>query len=231
MESAYARTALRGLLLSLVVLGYMLALSAWAWLQIPAGEAVPVHFDAAMRPDRWGSKTSGLLGLPITCLVVAALFALYPRFEPRRANLERSSRAYLWVWGASLALLAAVHTAAVRTSVGSGADGALIVSLALGLVFIVMGNFLGKIRSNFGFGIRTPWTLTSERAWSHTHRLGGRLFMALGAAVVVAALAATGSQMGLVVKGMVAGLLAVTAVLIVYSYTVWRGDPDRRPQG
>ena len=44
---------------------------------------------------------------------------------------------------------------------------------AIGLMFIVLGNYMGKVRKNFFIGIRTPWTLASDEVWNRTHRLGG----------------------------------------------------------
>ena len=54
------------------------------------------------------------------------------------------------------------------------------VGLTIGRLFIVLGNVLGKVRSNFMFGVRTPWTLASDPRWNKTHRLVGRLFVLLG---------------------------------------------------
>jgi uncharacterized membrane protein len=50
----------------------------------------------------------------------------------------------------------------------------------LGVMFMVIGNYLGKTRKNFFLGIRTPWTLASDEVWGRTHRLAGRLFIVLG---------------------------------------------------
>lgn len=230
MDRTYSTIIKRGLLSSAAVLGFMLALSAWAWEQVPDGEEVPVHFNAQMEPDRWGSKTQGFLGLPGIAAIVTAFFALYPRFEPRRANLERSRKAYLWVWAAVLVLMGTIHTAAVFTALGSRLPIGSVVPLVLGAMFVVLGNFMGKIRSNFGFGIRTPWTLSSDLSWSKTHRLGGRLFVLHGGLVMISSALAGSAGMGQVMKFFVGGLLAVVAVLTVYSYLVWRGDPQRPRQ-
>ena len=45
-----------------------------------------------------------------------------------------------------------------------------------------------KIRSNFFFGIKTPWTLSDPRVWERTHRLGGYCFFAGGILTVLFAL-------------------------------------------
>ena len=59
-----------------------------------------------------------------------------------------------------------------------------VLTAAIGVMLIVMGNFMGKIRSNFVFGMRTPWTLSSELSWNKTHRLTGKLFMLWGLVVL-----------------------------------------------
>ena len=77
---------------SAAVIG-MLILSAWAWPQIPDGAQVPIHWGIDGTPDGYGPKWLGLLGIPILTVLVVALLLVIPRFEPRRANLERSATA------------------------------------------------------------------------------------------------------------------------------------------
>jgi len=50
----------------------------------------------------------------------------------------------------------------------------------IGLLFIVLGNYLGKIKMNWFMGIRTPWTMSSENVWNKTHRFGGKMFILAG---------------------------------------------------
>jgi uncharacterized membrane protein len=73
-------------------------------------------------------------------------------------------------------------------------------------------------------GIRTPWTLSSERSWELTHRVGGYLFIALGAVAVASVLLLPASVFFWV---LMIGLAGAVAFLVVYSYLVWRDDPDR----
>ena len=218
----------RYVLISLAMVAAMFLVAAWAWPQLPPGGQIPIHWDAAGNPNGYASKAVGLLLVPLLSLGLTALFAVIPRIEPRRSNLSRSSRAYGVTWLAIIALMLFIQI--VTTLVVLGYDLS-IRSLALGgtgVLFIVMGNYLGKVRSNFMFGIRTPWTLTSELSWNRTHRLGGRLFVILGSAVVVATLL---GQQGLEVAVLIIGLIVVIATLFIYSYRVWRDDPDRRPIG
>ncbi|MGZ8754719.1 MAG: SdpI family protein, partial [Acidimicrobiia bacterium] len=72
-------------------------------------------------------------------------------------------------------------------------------------------------------GIRTPWTLTSKRSWVKTHRLGGRIFIAMGAATMLGAL--FGSEWA--IYAMFTVMLPGLVYLVIYSYVVWRDDPDK----
>lgn len=207
----------------------MLALSAWAWPQVPADAQIPVHWGPGGQPDGYGPKWLGLLGLPAVALAVLALLAFLPRFEPRRANLARSSTAYVATGIAALALLGVIHAFAVATALGGAVSAEAniipVVGIGAGLLFIVIGNYLGKTRSSWFFGIRTPWTLSSERSWSRTHRLGGYLFIALGVTMLLAAVLLSPEVFIWLV---LIGVPTSVALLAAYSYFVWRDDPERQ---
>lgn len=212
---------------SAAVIG-MLILSAWAWPQIPDGAQVPIHWGIDGTPDGYGPKWVGLLGIPILTALVVALLLVIPRFEPRRANLERSATAYVAVGIAITLFVTALHVAAVLAALGEDVNLGMVASIGIGLAFVVMGNYLGKTRSNWFFGIRTPWTLSSDRSWTRTHRLGGIAFMAVGLLVIVTALVAGPSVAIWVLLG---GMAASIVGLLPYSYLVWRSDPDRQSVG
>jgi uncharacterized membrane protein len=115
----------------------------------------------------------------------------------------------------------------VLAAVGHPANVVTVTSLLVGGLLIVTGNYLGKARSNFFFGIRTPWTLSSDLSWDKTHRLAGRVFVAIGAAMVVAGLTESATVFAVVLVILLATILLVT----IYSYFVWRGDPQKHPLG
>ena len=206
----------------------MLAVSGWAWPQIPTDARVPVHWGFDGQPDAYGPKWLGLLGMPAIAAGVVGLLALLPRLEPRRENLERSGTAYVAIAIAVVAFLGSLHVIAVMAALGSEINTTAVVVAGSGVIFIVIGNFLGKTRSNWFFGIRTPWTLSSERSWARTHRLGGWLFVGIGLAVLVTT-ALFEATVGLWI--LLGGLLASVVVLVAYSYLAWRDDPARGERG
>ena len=74
------------LIYSFVVVGLMLALSAWAWTQLPADASIPIHWGVDGQPNGFAPKPIGLFLLPLITALIAALFAVIPRIEPRRAE-------------------------------------------------------------------------------------------------------------------------------------------------
>lgn len=202
----------------------MLAVSAWAWPQIPAGAEIPIHWGVDGQPDGFGPKWVGLIGIPLVGAATVGLLALLPRIEPRRRNLERSGTAYVAVGIVVIAFLAVLHLFAVLSALGNDADFTALATIGSGVLFIVIGNFLGKTRSSWFFGIRTPWTLSSERSWTRTHRVGGVAFIVVGAIVVLATIV-VGVEVAM--WALLGGMGAAVIGLAAYSYVVWRDDPDR----
>ena len=94
-----------------------------------------------------------------------------------------------------------------------------------GGLFVVLGNLLGKVRPNWFVGIRTPWTLSSKLAWDRTHRAGGWVFVLLGVLTMATAVLHAGWALRVLGVAGVASLLG----LVVYSYVLWRRDPEKTP--
>lgn len=209
--------------LTAVTLLLMLLISAWAWGQIPADAQVPVHWNAAGEVDRYGGKVEGLLLAPIITAGLMVLVAFITRIEPRRGNFLQSEKAFTMFWYVLLLFFLMLHVTTTGIALGYNIPLPLVIGVGIGLMFIVLGNFMGKIRSTYTFGIRTPWTLDSDLSWNKTHRLGGKLFMATGVLVLLTAVLGSSILMFWVLMG---GILITVGVSMVYSYIVWKNDPD-----
>lgn len=211
-------------MMTLAFAGVTFAISAWAWFRLPDGVQVPVHWNIDGNPDRYASKTEGLFTMPVVMLVVATVFRLIPAIEPRRRNLLRSFTAYRVTTLATMGLLFAIHSAAVASLLGLITMRLnLIVGVAIAILMMLLGNYLGKVRSNFMFGIRTPWTLSSNYTWDKTHRLGGKLLFLSGLVGLVLIAAAPAFGMRIMI-----GLVIASSLFVVgYSWWVWRKAPDR----
>jgi len=211
---------------SIAVLAGMCLVGVWAWLRLPPDAQIPIHWGTDGQANGFAGKTVGLFLVPLITALVAASFVLIPRIEPRRANLERSATAYGAIWIGVLVLMGGLQVLLVAAALGATFDMTRLVFVGTGALFIVIGNYLPKVRSNYLVGIRTPWTLTSELAWTRTHRLGGRLFVLEGLGfILLGLLGVTGTALLVL---LIAAVVLLLVVCFGYSYRVWKADPGRR---
>jgi uncharacterized membrane protein len=218
----------RPLVATLIALAVELGLAGYGFSRVPPGARVAVHWDATGHPNGYGEASLAFLLVPGLTVAISALLAWLPSIEPRRRNLNLSGTAYRTTWMSVLFLMAGVQVVIVLSATGWAQTEVLarLGPAGVGLVLMVVGNYLGKVRSNFFFGIRTPWTLSSELSWNRTHRLGGRLLVALGLVTV-----ATPVFPWAGVVALAAGVPAVILFLFVYSYVEWKRDPAKVPMG
>lgn len=226
----YIRT---GLIASAIAFLLTSGIAYTAWTALPETGSIPVHWGPDGKPDQFAEKSDAwvyLFILPGTVLLTGLLLALVPQIDPRKRNIETGRRAYLATWIGVLLLYTFLQGGIALGMLGTGSEtvysGTMVrlVIAACGALFIVIGNYLPKTRSSFIFGVRTPWTLSSDIAWEKTHRLAGPLFMAGGALGMVGAFLFSGIWLALQLT-----VLIVSAALIsaIYSYFAWRKASDR----
>lgn len=219
----------RGLVMSLPFLAAIWIMSVLVWTQVEPGQQFPVHWGMDGQPDRYGGVFEAFFFIPSLLTGLVALFCVLPLIDPRGQNLRRSSTAYLSTWIAVLALMTVIHGTVLLTATGrlanDGADVVLpLTGGGIGILLMIVGNVLGKARPNWFFGIRTPWTLSSDLSWDKTHRLTGKL-MVLGGLAMTAGVFLLPPEYAVVV--ILAGSLIPAVIGVVYSFLVWKSDPTR----
>jgi uncharacterized membrane protein len=194
--------------------------SAVAYPRLP--ETVPSHWNLQGQVNGWQSRGSAAFLMPIVLLVLWGVMRGLPAIDPRRANYAKFQPTYDFVIGAVLTVVALIHLAVLGAALGAPISIHRVMPIALGVMLIAVGNQLPRARSNWWFGIRTPWTLSNERVWERTHRVGGYLMMAAGVAIVIGALVAelTGPLVVVCIAGAALGS-------VIYSYVAWRQETSR----
>lgn len=189
---------------------------------------MPVHWNWRGEVDGWGPRwTIFLLGaLP---LALVALFRMVPKIDPRGDSYEKHERAYQVLVLAVPLLLIAVTWLSIAVALGATIRIEVVVPILVGLLFILIGNFMPQIRFNYSFGIRLPWTLASEESWRRTHRLGGYVFIALGMVFVATSLLPVPAGPKWLVA--LAVFISLLGYLFLYAYRVWKNDKDKKAIG
>lgn len=159
----------------LVLTPFLLVIAFWN--RLPA--RVPVHWSLQGPIDRWGSKSSGMLVLPLVSFAIVAILHLLPWLDPKLSGKRKWSERMRTVLPIFRILFAAfffvVFLLVLCVTLGASFSTGRIIVTGLLLLLAGVGNYLGNLRPNYFIGLRTPWTLESDATWRATHRLGGRL--------------------------------------------------------
>jgi uncharacterized membrane protein len=213
-----------GVTAGIAIVLLMTVISIFAGMVLPEGR-YPIHWNAHGKVDGYGSRAQILMLVPGISALVLVLLAVYPWFEPRGEHIRQSMRAYMTICVGALGFLLALHLTLVLVAFGVKLDVSRVIGVLMGLLLAGIGNYLGKLRSNYFAGVRTPWTLSSELSWNKTNRLCGKLLVLFGILLILAALFAPPVAIFAVIMIMVVTLVTVT---FGYSYVVWKQDPARR---
>ncbi|WP_087066627.1 SdpI family protein [Intestinibacillus massiliensis] len=113
--------------------------------------------------------------------LLAVLFPLLPKIDPRRRSYDKFMGSYLVFQLVMMLFLAVMTGIVLAEGLRPGlVDVGVVVCALVSLLFIILGNMMPKFRPNWFFGIKNPWTISSEAVWVRTHRMGGRLLFAAG---------------------------------------------------
>jgi uncharacterized membrane protein len=219
----------RWLWLSLAMTGAAFAGALYAYEfrfdDLPA--SVPTHWNIHDEPDAWVPRDRILpifLLLPGTMVGLLALMVAIPHISPKQFEVEPFQATYWYTMAMAVAVLAYLQAVVLIASFDRGVSVGRLIVAGLSLFFVLLGNVLGKVRRNFWIGIRTPWTLASDRVWTDTHRLAAWLMVAGGVLGFVAVLA--GAPMLLCILVVIGGPVVVPAAysLLLYKRLERRGQ-------
>jgi len=201
----------------LIVLASVVA-SAAVYSKLPT--SVATHWDMLGRPNGWSSRLWGAWVMPVFLLGTYAVMRVLPNIDPRGNNYAKFGGAFDGIIVSIMLFLLGMHIIILRAALGYPVAMQRIVPLGVGILFVVIGNLLPRARPNWFVGIRTPWTLSSDRVWEKTHRVGGHLFVAAGILIVLGALLM--QQWAHIV--LISVMLICIATVLIYSYVEWKRE-------
>ncbi len=203
-----------------------LAFSWWAWPQLP--ERVVTHWGANGQPNGWSSPTFAAFLMPGMMALLTLIFAALPHIDPLKKNYEFHGSVYFLLVNVLIGFTAIIQVLVLGSALGWPIEINAAIPVLLGALFLFIGNLLPRIRPNWFMGIRTPWTLSSERVWRKTHRVGGYAFSLAGLIFLVLAVLPTGSMN---IVFMLAVIMPIVLWPVLYSYLEWRREKEESGTG
>jgi uncharacterized membrane protein len=189
-------------------------LAGWLYGALP--NAVPIHWNAAGHADGFMAKPWGAFVLPLTTLGTYLLLRVLPAVSPKGFRMDSFIGVYNVIVVAVVGFLLAITIASLLAASGVPLATRRLIPLGLGVLIVILGNYMGKLKKNFFVGIRTPWTLANDEVWARTHRFGGKLFVAAGIASMIGA--ATAAPVAVTA----AAVVAAAVIAAAYSLVVYR---------
>lgn len=186
-------------------------------------DIVPTHWDAEGQVNGLGPGWVGAFLVPLMMAVVLLVFVIIPKIAVFKKNLKAFEKHY-WLMALVTELFFLIFYAiTLLPNFGIETSFSLLFSLPLSFLFIAIGLLMPHFKRNFFVGIRTPWTLSSDKVWKKTHRFGGTLFIAAG--VISLAVSFIPGQN---ILSMVALILVAAVGSVVYSFLEFRKLEKKR---
>lgn len=199
------------LLITSIVILMPMVVGLILWNSMP--ERVPMHWNFSGEVDGWGSRTALVFVMPLVMLGFQWLCILGTFLDPKnKVNQGKVLSLVLWICPVVCNLVSGLTYA---YALGYEISVAIIMSFAMGLIFVIIGNYLPKCKQNYTIGIKIPWTLNNEGNWGKTHRFAGRLWVLCGGIIMAT------SILGNFILFMAVVLVMVTFPFI-YSYAYYR---------
>jgi len=209
-----------------IVLLLILSVIASFWFYNHMPDIVPVHWDISGQANGFSSRAFAAFFFPALIVAIYLLMIFLPYLDPKKERYQDFEKVYFALRLIFVLFFDIIYFAASLVGVGYDVPIGPVVTISVGLMFMIIGNYLGKVKMNWFVGIRTPWTLSSEEVWNKTHRLGGKLFFLSGILLIM--------------SGYLPGKLAFPLLLVIiilmsggtvlYSYILYRKTSISTPK-
>ena len=204
---------------TVLLIAFAVAFSLSVYSRLP--DQMASHWNTANQVDGYISRFWGAFLMPMISAAMLLLFLVIPGIDPLKANIAQFREYFNAFIALIIVFMVYMHVLTVLWNLGYDQFNMGTAMLpAMGLLFVFAGVMMRKAKRNFFIGIRTPWTLSSDRVWEETHRLGVVLFMISGALAFIGGLFGGTTAFWL----MFIPIMGSTLFLLVYSYVLYRRE-------
>jgi len=205
---------IRADIISLLFIVTAIVVAVFLYPSLP--EMIPTHWNAQGEVDGYMKKPGGVLIMPAMAAFTYVIMKLIPVISPKGFRTDKFSDVIGVLQVTLVGFMSIVAILVLLEARGLNVRINEMIVAGVGLLFVIIGNYLSKVRKNFFIGIRTPWTLASDEVWNRTHRIGGKLFMLSGVIIWV------GAILRLPLAWTVGVAVSLVLIPVVYSYFLYR---------
>ncbi|MBD0381660.1 SdpI family protein [Paenibacillus sedimenti] len=143
------------------------------------------HFDLKGNTNGFMSKSVFIISMSLINFILFICLKVVPRLDPKQGNYAKFMDVYELFRFVIVTFLTGIFVMVLFYNRGYDISMNTVLFLFMGVLWIILGNYMGRIRRNYTLGVRTPWTLANEEVWKKTHRLTGPLWVICGFVMLV----------------------------------------------
>ncbi len=201
----------------LIILATLVGVALWPRLPDPMAS----HWDVNDQVNGYMSKFWGVFLMPLMTTGLFLFFLAIPNIDPLKANIVQFRETFNLFIVLFVGFIVYIYMLTLLWNLGyTGFNMSNAMLPALGILYFFIGYMLRSSKRNFFIGIRTPWTLSSDRVWDETHRVGSVLFMIAGVLAFLGAFVGGTAAIWFIMVPILVSVL----VTLVYSYVLYQRE-------
>lgn len=190
--------------------------SAYYWNDLP--EEVPTHFNLRGEADDWGPKWMAAYLFPALGIGIYLLILLVPLIDPKK-KIESAQKPVAAIRMFTSIFMVGIYAFIMAASLGSIINFSSYILVGVGVLILIVGNYMNSIKPNYFIGVRTPWTLENPEVWKRTHRLSSKIWIAGGLLLMLSPIVPEIIRFEYLIY-IIVGVLA--GIPLVYSYVIYK---------
>ena len=140
-------------------------------------DQIPTHFGLDGLPNGYSSRAFAVFGLPVSVALTQLIYCITTNLLRKGQEIRRAEKVIRFLLPV---ILYVVQIVMLMYAMGKLTNISTIGGALMTVLFLVLGNYMPKVRRSTFFGIRTPHTLSNEEVWDKTHRFAGVLYVIAG---------------------------------------------------
>ena len=199
-------------------------------------DKVAMHYDINGNVDRYGSKYENFI-FPVSMIVITIFWLIFIWYyekkaksasqEKEREEAKSNAKVIYFVVGGMTVMFGVMQCFFLYGNLVQERDNLnylpfdinVVTNVLLGILLIVLGNYLPKTKLNANVGVRTPWSMQNDIVWAKSNRFGGMAGVFSGLVIIIQALLIKGMTSTLITVGIIV-LFAIIST--IYSYYIYK---------
>jgi uncharacterized membrane protein len=202
--------------IAIILIIISILLSIYFYPQLP--DEIPTHWNAEGEIDDYSNKITGLFLMPFISIILFLIFIAIPHIDPLKKNIVGFRKYFDRFIFLLIAFMFYIHILTILAGLDKPFSMNVALIPAMAILFYYAGILMQNAKRNWFIGIRTPWTLSSEKVWKKTHLLGSRLFKIAGAIILLSLFAPDYFIYTVLI------LIAFSLYLVLYSYLEYKKE-------